>query len=254
MFTKIDFIPDFKPVSIPVEHEKKLGDLMLDQYLIGVKKVENKTVTDAIDIIEERLLDALDSTDYQYNIIVVDVPEVNAFATLGGNIVVFTGLIKLAETPEEVAAVLAHEIGHVEERHVVNKLAAELGLTVVLALLSNGDPLIIQEVLKVLISSSFSRSQETDADNFAFELLDKAHIDPANFATFFERMKKEQEDYPEEMEMVMTHPHSNLRIDAAYNYADKHPVKVKPLDIDWAAVKKALGVNTATTEPTTPAF
>lgn len=240
-FTQVDIMPEYKGVTVlPVKEEKKLGDLLMEQYLAGVKQINDDTVEEAIEIIEDRLVAALDSTEYEYNIIVVDVAEVNAFATLGGNIVVFKGLIELAESPEEVAAVLAHEMGHVEERHVVNKLAAELGMTAVIALLSNGDPILIQQVLKTLISSSFSRSQESDADDFAFELLNDAGISPANFGSFFERMKDKSADYPEELEMLMTHPHSKYRIDAAYDYADKNPIDEQPIDIDWQAVKDRL--------------
>lgn len=237
-FARLDLFGNVEsPQLLSVAHEKELGDLLLESYLAGHTQLNDSLTNDAIDLIEERLVGSLDSTPYTYHIIVVDVPEVNAFATLGGNIVVFKGLIDFAETPEEVAAVLAHEIGHVEQRHVVNKIFAEVGLSAIIALLSNGDPVLIQKLLELVVSSSFSRSQEADADDFAFKLMEKAKLSSVHLGHFFERMEEKQGQYPEEMELFMSHPHSKFRIDAAYDYADKHPLKEEPFDLDWAAIR-----------------
>lgn len=241
-FFKVDVLPSFGGGrTIPISYEKELGDALLDEYLTSQKKVTDEVVLDAIQQIQDRLLGTLDTTEYTYTIVVVKSDELNAFATLGGNIVVFTGLMDLAGSPEELASVLAHEIGHVEKQHVVDKLVAELGLTALLAIISNGDPMVIQNVLQMIVSNSFSRSQEKDADKFAFNMLDDAGIDPANFGVLFERMEDEHEAYPEEFELIMTHPHSDHRIDAAYKYAEEHHIQKRPFDdIDWDAVKAAI--------------
>ena len=86
------------------------------------EELKSDTVLEAISQIKKQLISSLEATNYDYHFYVVKNESVNAFATLGGHIFIFSGLIDMTDEPEELAAVLAHEIGHVEKRHVVNKL------------------------------------------------------------------------------------------------------------------------------------
>ena len=85
-------------------------------------------VVDAIDTIVRRLADHASRTDVTYEVWVVDAPIVNAFALPGGYIVVYTGLIDKAETPEQLAGVIAHEMAHVTKRHGLQRVAQSAGV------------------------------------------------------------------------------------------------------------------------------
>ncbi len=126
----------------------------------------------------------------------------------------FSGLIEFTESPEELAAVLAHEIGHAEKRHVVSKLVKELSIAVILTGLSNGDPSLVAKILKEIIGSSFDREQENEADQFGLRLLERADISPKNLARFFERLKAKDLDYDASLELLMSHPTTDKRIAA----------------------------------------
>ena len=226
--------------EVSIEQEEKLGDLFKDMIWDQYPTIKDNAADTALQQITERLIHALDSTPYRYQFTIIKSEEVNAFTIPGGNIFVFSGLMEMAETPEEVAAVLAHEIGHAEKRHVVSKLLKELSITAIVSILSGGDPSILTNILKEIIGNSFDREQEEDADKFALQLLEKAGIHPKSLGQFFERMNKENLDYDKNLEILMTHPHNDNRIDQARKYRTKNHFKPVPFDIEWKRVQESL--------------
>ena len=239
------FVP-LKPAppeeAISLEKEQKIGEILIEDYLKTVPVVSDSIVVSAVDKIYDRLLAGMDSTDYDYHIFVVRNEEINAFASLGGNIVVFTGLLNYADTPEEVAAVLAHEMGHVEKRHVVNKVVKELSVTLVLSVLSGGDPGFLNQILQQSVSTVFDRNQESEADDFGLELLEKSQVHPNAMAVFFRKLRdKYSSSTFETLEMLSTHPNTNKRIKKSLGYKTSEGFKAAPFEgIDWLLVKEAL--------------
>jgi predicted Zn-dependent protease len=226
--------------KVSYEQEEKLGDLFRSLVQSEFKVIENTTADSALQVITNRLVKALDSTHYRYQFVILKNNQVNAFTIPGGNIYVFSGLMEFCETPEELAAVLSHEIGHVEKRHVVSKLVKELSLTVLLSTLSGGDPGAFAQVLKQLLGSNFDREQESEADQFGLQLLEKAKISPKMLAKFFQRLNDKDLDYDESLELVMSHPHNNKRIEQVRRYKTKNGFEPVPFDIDWERVRKSL--------------
>jgi len=226
--------------EVSYEQEEKLGDLMKDLIWDEFKAVKDNAADSALRQITDRLVKALDSTHYRYEFTIIKNDQINAFTIPGGNIYVFSELMKVAETPEEVAAVLAHEIGHAENRHVVTKLIKELSITAIVGVLSGGDPSILTEVLTNIIGNTFSRAQEEEADKFALKLLEKAGISPKSLARFFERLNEKDLDYDENLEILMTHPHNDKRIEQVRRYKTKNDFKPVPFDIDWKKVQESL--------------
>jgi beta-barrel assembly-enhancing protease len=114
---------------------------------------------------------------------------VDAFATLGGHIYIFEGLIAQASSPEELAGVLAHEVEHVRNRHIVQALEVNLftliGLEAALPSGGQADPRMVHPFL----SLQFSSQQESEADELGLERLRSAHVDAGGFAQFFERAR-----------------------------------------------------------------
>jgi len=226
--------------KISYEQENKLGGIFNDMILNQYQVIENNAADSAVHEISNRLVQALDSTQYRYQFVILKSDQINAFTIPGGNIYIFSGLLEIAETPEEIAAVLSHEIGHAEKRHVVSKLIKELSITVLLGTLSGGDPGVIAKVLKEIVGNSFDREQENDADQFGLKLLEKAKISPKSLARFFERLNAKDLDYNENLEILMTHPHNNKRIESAKRYKVKNGFQAEPFNIDWKKVRNSL--------------
>ena len=226
--------------EVSYEQEEKLGNMMKDMIWDEYETVDNNVADSALNQITERLLKALDTTHYRYEFNIIKNNQINAFTIPGGNIYVFSELMKVAETPEEVAAVIAHEIGHAENRHVVTKLIQELSITAIVGVLSGGDPSVLTNILTSIVGNTFSRAQEEEADKFALELLEKAQISPKSLAQFFKRLNEKDLDYDENLEILMTHPHNDKRIDQVRRYKTKNGFKAVPFDLDWKKVQESL--------------
>ena len=226
--------------EISLENEQRLGDLLFEIVAEDYDIIEGDTTIDSVmHVITSRLLQNIELSDYDHKIYVAANPMVNAFALPAGNIVVFTGLIEFTESPEELAAVLAHELGHVELKHVTKKLMAEIGLTIVTSILTNGDPILIDEAFKALASGGFSRKFEGDADDYSFSLMEKSSLSPTSMASLFRRMNREDLSYNESFELLMSHPHNNSRIKKSLEYKTGEGYTLQPYDLDWDKFKDA---------------
>ena len=109
---------------------------------------------------------------------------INAVALPGHKIILFDGLVKQANSADEVAGVLAHEMGHVREHHVMQALLRQMGLSLVLGGMDGNSSGILNNVL----SMSYSRGKESEADTHSIAALKKAHISPIATADFFQRL------------------------------------------------------------------
>lgn len=149
------------------------------------------------DALLRKLLDRLypldrDDAAIAIHVQIVDVPEVNAYAGLGGKITINAGFLEAAESAEEVAGVLAHEIEHVHKRHILESVLIHLMTVEGLRMISSGDLSSGAEWANFFLSMSFSRVQEAAADEGGLLRLQKAHVDNQGFKHFFERMKRSQ--------------------------------------------------------------
>ncbi len=205
-----------EPVSqndfISIEQEEEISETIED-YILSEFEISKDTSYDILfDSLENRLLSNLDSPLYDYTFTLLEGSEVNAFCAFSGKVYVFKGLINACETPEELAAILSHELGHGQNRHVIKNLIRELGITTLTLIISGGDPIILDQVAKAVLSSSFSRQMEKDADDFAFDLLQKSHINPQNLTAFFIRLNS-QDKFAYIPEWISTHPSLENRIE-----------------------------------------
>jgi predicted Zn-dependent protease len=165
----------------------------------------------ALDELTGRLSQAA-ASPYQFRISVMDLDVPNAFALPGGRIVVFRGLIDFAESADEVAGVLAHEMGHVTYRHGTEGIVKSLGLAfffgVMLGDLGSGA---IGLAGETLVSTAYSRDAETEADGAALELLGRAGLRAEGVAEFFARLQETYGDMPAALALLSTHPTNESR-------------------------------------------
>lgn len=155
-----------------------------------------------------------DQRDFQ--LLFRDMPSVgaNAFALPGGTMVMSDDL--LVDFPEEdvIAAILGHEIAHVVEEHGLRRLYRSLGAYVLIALLAGDTGPLLEDFLlegNALLSLSYSRKQESAADEFGLALSHKAGFDPAGLKVFFEALDSEMGS---DAAWMSSHPSHSERIDA----------------------------------------
>lgn len=238
-FTFLKLEPEMPNMEVSIEDEEKLGEVINDMVFSDIEEVNSPYLDSAIFEITNRLESNIESTPYEFTFHVIRNEQVNAFATLGGHIFIHTGLIEVTDNPEELAAVLAHEMGHVEERHVVDKMVTELGVTLLFSVLTGNDPALITELVELTLSSVFSRSQETEADQFGLDLLMRSKISPLHMAHVFRKLKEESNgSYVPEI--LSTHPNINSRIRDAMAYEIAENFTPEAIDLDWDKVKTAV--------------
>ncbi|MBT3301624.1 MAG: M48 family metallopeptidase [Bacteroidetes bacterium] len=237
IFVIFPIFPDKDDFSLSITKEEKLGKLIVEEVMLkdaSFQLIKTDYTDSVIGAIENRLVDAMGSSDYDYKLMIVADDEVNAFALPGGYIMIYSGLIEISDNPEELTAVIAHEMGHIEKRHIVSRLVKELGLSVILS----GDLLVVGEVGRTAASTVFDRRQEREADEFSLDLLYKAQIDPRVMATFFRKLKDEVGSYDEKLEILMTHPHINSRIKSSLEYDVDEDFVSKDMQLDWDRFKQ----------------
>lgn len=230
-------------MGISVEKEQALGEMLVEDWMFEEGQLElvtNPTLDSAMYVLNQRLLSTLEDSEYDHHIWVVKEDQINAYTLPGGYILVNSGLIEFSDSPEEVAAVIAHELGHVEHRHVVSRLIKEFGLTILFSVLSGGDPILLSELSRSLLSNMFNRKQEEEADEFSWDMMVKAEMDPRILATFFRKLKDEYPSMPEEFEFLGTHPHHNARIRSTLERSLPDTFNATPLTLDWERVKSSI--------------
>ena len=148
----------------------------------------------------------------------------NAFALPDGTVIVTDELVELSNNDNElVLGVLAHEIGHVEHQHSLRQLYRAAGVTALIMLIggdigSGAEDVLVQG--SALLSLSYSRSAEAEADRASVELMHQAGKDPRAIARFFELLRDKLGDR-EERDFLSTHPATPERIAETLKYADE---------------------------------
>jgi predicted Zn-dependent protease len=228
---------------IPVEWEQKLGESAYRDFLTHQEVMKDGPAVTALGEMTQRLTEQIPNNPYKFEVTVVKSDVVNAFALPGGYVVVFTGLMKKAESGEEVAGVLSHELNHVLQRHGLERIVKNLGLLTVVAIVlgdQQGLVGIMKQLGVELLTLKFGRAQETEADLTGLQLLQRAKIDPSGMIRFFERLSEKDEG---RMEWLSTHPMSTARADRLKTELAALPKKSpEPFTFDWKKIQESLGV------------
>jgi len=184
-----------------------------------------------------RLVAHSDRPDKPFIFTVIDQPVVNAFAAPGGVVALYTGLILAADTEDEVAGVLSHEIAHITQQHLYRAVENAQSMSIPLALAMLG--LVLagggsgESIQGALMSGAaaaqqaqinFTRQNETEADRIGIQTLAAAGYDPHGMGQFFEKLSHITRAMGEgPPEYLRTHPVTTSRIAEAYDRAQNLP-------------------------------
>jgi len=221
-------------VLIPREQEQQLG-LQVKQELEqkqGIQYVDDPQVNGYVQQVAGKILAQAkkDRPDVTWTVKVINDPKmVNAFATPGGYLYVYSGLIQAAASTDELAGVLGHEAGHVVARHSARQMVNALGLQAVAAMALGKDPNGVAQVAAALAGRgtllSFSRADETEADEYGARYAAAAGYDPRGIASFFEKLARTEGKQPGWAEFLSTHPSSEGRVKDVNEYIAKHDLE-----------------------------
>ncbi len=230
-----------KSENPPASWELTVKSLLRDhlEEAVDAAEIHNPQVSAALQTIEKRLESGLEHPlPYPVEIVVVASSEINALTFPGGLIVVNRGLLEHAANAEEVAAVLAHEMGHVFHHDPADALKRSLILASLSVLSSDSNAL--REVAQMLAHNAFTRTVEDRADDFAFAALARAGISPSHFGDFLAGLPDSPQGrfVQKNLPYLLDHPSRERRILKAKSAPFSGTVR--PLAIDWAQVRSSL--------------
>lgn len=226
--------------TVPISVEKQIGDVAKNSLMVGLEVDSLKTK--ALNSFFKKLNF---KTEYNIDLTVVNAPIENAYATSGGNIVVYSKIIDDMECPEQLAGLLGHELTHVNNRHSTKMIFKSLANYIVLSILLsdvNGITATIIDNANAIHQLQFSRDLETEADETSVKLLLDSNIDPNGMVDLLEQLNtlsvSGEEDIPN---FIRTHPMTSDRISKAKELINsfKNPIiDTKDWDKEWAILKK----------------
>lgn len=249
VFVILPAMAGFLAKAIPLEREIAFGKTVIYQMerFLGGMSVNDLSCTDpaglaALDKMLATLTDPQDMT-YDVTVTVFDHPMVNAFAAPGGQVVILRGLLDTASGPDQVAGVLAHELGHVENRDATRSALRAAGsagiLTMLLGDVTGGAALGV--LGEQVLNSSYSRDAEQKADIFAYNMLKDAQISAGGMVRFFSYVQDLDSDIALPM-YLSSHPSSADR-EARARQIVQGETATKPslTPEDWTALTSICG-------------
>ena len=224
-------------MRIPLEHERALGTQI--EAVLDFASCSNPAGEAALRELEQRLIGQAGAKAESFELRIVQMPEPNAFALPGGLIVVTSGLLEQSERADEVAGVLAHEVEHVMQRHVLSGFIRDALMSGLWAV-SLGDYsglLVVDPSTAYRVANlKFSRSDEDAADSGAVTRLHRAGISHQGLIQFFERLRGEHDiDGPA---WLSTHPSTGDRIDRLRALPDLRDAKPALDEAQYRALKQ----------------
>ncbi len=223
---------------IPPALEQRIGEAVDNQVrtLFGGTVCTNEPGRAALAKLSERLLGGA-TLPLPATISVLQSRVPNAIALPGGRIYLFDGLLQRADNPDEIAGVLAHEIGHVANRDGLRRLIQAGGSSFLLGLLfgdvTGGGTLIL--LGRTLVESSYSRGAEVEADRYAARTMLALGRSPQPMGRFLLRITGSQKNDP--LPFLKSHPVSEDRLAALSAQEPKVPGPPLLTDEEWRSLK-----------------
>ena len=208
--------------GVSTQQEVELGQQYSQQINAQLPIVKDPEINRYINVLGDSIARGADNRNLDWQFYVVDSKEVNAFAVPGGFIYLNRGLIERANNMSQIAGVLAHEIGHVTQRHSVKQMQkaqnANIGVTLACVLTRVCESQAAGAAINIAggaIFARFSRQDEAEADQVGVQYVTRAGIDPRGIPEMFEILLQERRARPAGVEAwFLTHPLEEDRIAA----------------------------------------
>ena len=218
--------------------------------LLDDKKPENKALLEKLNAMATELGKASTRPGIKYNVKVIDDKDLNAFTLPNGQIYFFKGLIDFTNSDDELAAVMAHEIGHNARLHALRGEAKArklnwVGLAAMLGAIGAGrggaDIAAFSQYLLIGIMNGYGVEYEKEADNAAVHEMVKTIYNPSALVTFMDRLGQEEKSHPNvELGIFRTHPPSEERAEATKAELEKLGLPFAPREVTGGRVAKVV--------------
>jgi len=198
------------------EKEVRIGDKVAYQIEKKHELIEDVDANERVNRILDDIVAVCDRQDIVYTIRVIDDEEmVNAVSLPGGYIYIFSGMLDRLETDDQLAGVIAHEVGHITARHSIKRLQASYGFALLQAVAIASNEAAVMRGVNAMYPSIFveySRQDEFESDQLAVKYMKKAGYDPYGAIGVMEALEKKDSEGPlRRISYFRTHPYLNER-------------------------------------------
>lgn len=237
--------------------EVKLGRDFMQSIKKQANVMDDPLISDYIQELGNELLKKSNAAGQNFTFFVIEEPTINAFAGPGGYIGVYSGLILATQSESELASVIAHEIAHVTQKHLLRafdeanrmsgKTAALILASILVGVAGSPDAGIAlatgAQAGAIQDQINFTRSNEEEADTVGIQILADADFDPRAMPVFFERLTHASRLYESGIpEMLRTHPVTTNRIADALGRAENFNYRQYPGSLRYFLTREALRV------------
>ncbi|MFV8818322.1 M48 family metalloprotease [Haliea sp. E17] len=235
------------------EFEHQIGRIWLRSFRSQVHTIDDPLLYEYLNNLIYQLATHSQLQDRRLELVIVDNPTINAFAVPGGVIGVHNGLLLYAQSEDELATVLAHELAHLSQRHFSRgveyqqnqmpiNLAALLAGLVVMATAGGEAGMAAINASQALAQNNalrFSRQNEQEADRIGMQTLVDAGMDPYAAPAMFERMLQSSRYTSAERipEFLRSHPLSENRVADTQNRARQYPRQIHPDNLEFQLMR-----------------
>lgn len=233
--------------------EQRLGQAFMRSVRNHYPVVSDPLIADYIQSLGDRLASNSEAAGQPFHFFLIDSPAVNAFAGPAGHIGIFSGLVLTTETESELASVVAHEIAHVTQKHLLRTFddASRMNLPIAAIslaaiLVGGGTDLGAAAAMGLQAGMlqrkiNFTRANEHEADRIGINTLANADFDPRAMPVFFGRMGRATRFYGSTLpEFLRTHPVTTTRISDSRGRAEAYPYKQYPADVRYYLLRVTL--------------
>lgn len=236
--------------TLTPEKEKQLGDVLMRQTRGSLPMVYDPLLDEYLNDLGNRLVARANDVKFPFKFYWVNNKNINAFATLGGNIASHTGTLAISDSESEFASVIAHEIAHVTQRHIARfveaqnqrapmSLAAMLG-AIVLATVNPEAGMAAMMATQGAAQQSainFTRGNEQEADRIGMKVLADSGFDPYAVPEFFNKLTQQSRFVNQQLAFLQTHPLSQARVSDTRLRAEQFPQRYIPDTQDYILSK-----------------
>ena len=241
--------------GITVQKEMAIGDFFMRTARSYMNVLDDPVLTEYVTSLGNKLLAHADNVNFPFNFFVVKDNNLNASAFLGGKVAINTGLFNYAQSEDEFASVIAHEISHVTQRHIARfvesmvvtnqlSMAGLIGAVV----MSIVNPAIGMAAVSTTMGAqmqsriNFTRDNEYEADRIGIALLYKSGLNPEGAVNMFKRLLAEQGNINHAFTLLIDHPLSDIRVAEAQNRAQQYPKRKNSTNVDYALAQARVAV------------
>jgi len=206
-----------KTLALSIEDEKKMGEAVFQQVAGQFELVDDDYTQEYIEDLGKHLVSALETQHFAYHFHIINDPNLNAFASPGGHIFIYSGLIEIMDNADELAGVLCHELAHSSARHISQRIEQnkKIGLASLAGILAG--ILIGGKAAGVLTAGSaaagiqaqlhYSRNDERQADLLGFKYAQASGFDASGLEMVLKKIQQHQLGLPDQVPpYLLTHP------------------------------------------------